>query len=74
MAEYFYTLDLGEPYGPKLEELAAQASYDDVEAFAALLLRDAIDWLERDLTESAGVDEPEAATGPIHDLDDDIPF
>ena len=40
---YFVTLDLGQLHGPKLERLAAQESFDDVEAFAAMLLRHAID-------------------------------
>lgn len=42
MTEYFYTVQLGDYFGAKLEALAARASYDDVEAFAALLLCDAI--------------------------------
>lgn len=46
MDEYFYTLDLGPSYGPKLEALAAQASFDDVEAFAAMLLSHAVDAFE----------------------------
>jgi len=46
MDEYFYTLDLGTVYGRKLEALAAQASYEDVEAFGALLLRHAVDAFE----------------------------
>ena len=74
MAEYFYTLDLGQPYGPKLEELAAQASYDDVEVFAAMLLRFALDWLEQDLADAAAWEEAEKRSVPGHDLDDGIPF
>ena len=46
MDEYFYTLHLGPSYGPKLEALAAQASYEDVEAFGAFLLRHAVDAFE----------------------------
>jgi hypothetical protein len=46
MDDYFYTLDLGPSYGPKLEALAAQASFDDVEAFAAVLLSHAVDAFE----------------------------
>jgi hypothetical protein len=46
MSEYFYTLDLGEIYGPKLELLAEQASEEDREAFAAIILAYAIDRIE----------------------------
>jgi len=46
MSEYFYTLDLGEIYGPKLELLAEQASEEDREAFAAMILTYAIDRIE----------------------------
>jgi len=46
MSEYFYTLDLGEIYGPKLELLAEQASQEDREAFAANMLAYAIDRIE----------------------------
>jgi hypothetical protein len=46
MSEYFYTLDLGETYGPKLELLAEQASEEDREAFAAMILAYAIDRIE----------------------------
>lgn len=46
MIEYFYTLDLGQRYGSKLEELAAQASYEDVEAFAAMILCRMLDQLD----------------------------
>lgn len=46
MDEYYYTLDLGPSYGPKLEALAAQASFDDVEAFAAVLLSHAVNAFE----------------------------
>ncbi|WPZ14618.1 hypothetical protein T8J41_01975 [Nitratireductor rhodophyticola] len=46
MDDYFYTLNLGPSYGPKLEALAAQASFDDVEAFAAVLLSHAVDAFE----------------------------
>lgn len=46
MDEYFYTLDLGPSFGPKLEALAALASYEDVEAFAAMLLCHAVDAFE----------------------------
>jgi len=46
MSEYFYTLDLGEIYGPKLELLAEQASEEDREAFAAIILAYALDRIE----------------------------
>lgn len=46
MTEYFYTLDLGETCGSKLERLAAQAGEDDVEAFAAMILCGALDLME----------------------------
>jgi hypothetical protein len=46
MSEYFYTLDLGEIYGPKLELLAEQASEEDREAFAAMILAYALDRIE----------------------------
>ena len=49
MREYFYTVDLGETFGPKLERLAEQASYDDREAFAAMVLSHALtQWEEHD--------------------------
>lgn len=41
--EYFYTVDLGELHGRKMERLAEKAGFDDVEAFAALLLAYAVD-------------------------------
>ena len=78
--EYFFTVDLGELYGPKMVEAAAEASYDDVEAYAALILRYALDWLdetrEADLAEATqeveDVEIPdENASG---DINDDIPF
>jgi hypothetical protein len=43
MVEYFYTVDLGEVHGRKLERLAEKAGFDDMEAFAALLLAYAVD-------------------------------
>jgi hypothetical protein len=46
MTEYFYTIDLGPLYGPKLERLADYISQDDREAFAAMLLTHAIDEME----------------------------
>ncbi|MGR3455155.1 hypothetical protein [Pseudooceanicola sp.] len=53
MAEYFYTLDLGPIYGPKLERLAEFTSHDDFEDYAAILLCRAIDefetWMKAEL-------------------------
>lgn len=47
MAEYFYTLDLGSEFGPRLQKLAAQQGGDaDVEAYAAMLLCAAIEIAE----------------------------
>lgn len=42
MSEYFYTLDLGEEHGEKLQRLAAFGGHDDIEAVAADLLCEAI--------------------------------
>ncbi len=74
MIEYFYTLDLGHVHGPKLEEHAARACFDDVEEFAAMILRHALDWMERDLADQAAWEEAEKEFLPGHDLDDGIPF
>lgn len=74
MAEYFYTVDLGQTYGPKLQKLAAETSCEDVEAFAAMLLCRAVDWLEQDLADAAAWEEAEKEFLPGHDLDDGIPF
>jgi len=63
--EYLYTLDLGETYGRKLEQLAAMASYDDVEAFAAMLLRDAIDRLVADMKKGDAAEAGPLDDGPI---------
>jgi hypothetical protein len=58
MIGYFYTVDLGETYGPKLERLADRASYDDREAFAAMLLAHAIDgWAEHDRHENEALSQ-----------------
>jgi hypothetical protein len=46
MTEYFYTLDLGETYGEKLQLMAVHASFDDIEGFAAMILRHALDVME----------------------------
>ncbi len=75
MDAYFYTLDLGPRHGPKLENLAALASYEDVEAFAAMILRHALDQLEEEMRIAAHRDEcmkRESATDA--DFDDEIPF
>ena len=90
MTAYFYTLDLGAIYGPKLERLAEITSHDDREEFAALLLARAIDHFERNLEailglipddeEFEGQHENEAdLKGPNSpkgalDMDDDIPL
>lgn len=53
MSGYFYTIDLGETFGPKLEQLAEQASYDDREAFAAMVLAHALaQWEDHDQNEN----------------------
>ncbi|MCR9135735.1 MAG: hypothetical protein NXI27_07065 [Alphaproteobacteria bacterium] len=71
MAEYFYMIELGEIHGPKLDVLAAQASSDDVEEFAAMVLRYALDLMEaREQAESAY----QALRDLRSDMDDDIPF
>lgn len=49
MSAYFYTIDLGETFGPKLERLAERASYDDREEFAGMMLAHAIaQWEDHD--------------------------
>lgn len=82
MTENLYTLDLGQTYGPKLERLARQASFEDVEEFAAIILCHALDALE------AGEREEDAALaaqlrnetvlpsapGNQKEMDDDIRF
>ncbi len=79
-AEYFYTLDLGAVYGEKLETLAAYSGDNDVEAFAAMLLRGAIDQLHQDMVADLDRAEKEANTpkgggrGGGTDMDDGIPF
>lgn len=58
MTGYFYTIDLGQTFGPKLERLAERASYDDREAFAAMVLAHAIDqWEENDRQEDEALHE-----------------
>jgi hypothetical protein len=81
MSEYFYTLDLGAIYGPKLEHLAEISSHDDREEFAALLLSRAIDHVERNLEAFLGLspEDEEELEGPNSpkgalDMDDDIPL
>lgn len=80
MTEYFFTLDMGAIYGPKLEALAAQASFDDVEEFAAMILAHALDdMVRRDLEEDqADVPDVEYRDGGWRisgqEMDDDIPL
>ena len=84
MAEYFYTIDLGETYGPKLERLADRACYDDRDEFAAMVLAHAIDqWEEHERRQdealSERLDQPcFFDVGLMHDpaliKKDDIPF
>ena len=84
MAEYFYTINLGETHGRKLERLAERASYDDLEALAAMMLAHAIDqWEEyerrQDEALAERLDQPcffDAGLmhDPIQFIDDDIPF
>lgn len=58
MSGYFYTIDLGKTFGPKLERLAEQASYDDREAFAAMILAHAIaQWEAHDQTEDEALSQ-----------------
>lgn len=78
MVEYFYTIELNEYFGRRLEALAARASYDDVEAFAALILRYGIDLMEDDmqqaLAETRGFSENPLPGPPQDGMDDDIPI
>ncbi|MCT8970801.1 hypothetical protein [Microbaculum marinisediminis] len=78
MIEYFYTLDLGKTYGPKLEKMAAQASFEDVEAFAAMALCHALDLMEAreqaDNAYEALRDLGGEKTVPDGDFNDGIPF
>lgn len=58
MIGYFYTIELGETYGPKLERLAERASYDDREEFAAMVLAQAIaNWEEYDRHEDEALSQ-----------------
>ena len=78
--EYFFTVDLGALYGPKMVQAAAEASYDDVEAYAALILRYALDYLDeaREAEEAQALKEAENTETPGEnasgDLNDGIPF
>ena len=84
MSGYFYTIDLGETFGPKLERLAERASHDDREAFAAMMLAHAIaQWEEHDQNEDEALSQRLAQpcffeAGLMHDpplLDEEeIPF
>lgn len=58
MSGYFYTVDLGETFGPKLERLAEHAAYDDREAFAAMVLAHALtQWEEHDRLEDEALSQ-----------------
>lgn len=58
MSSYFYTIDLGKTFGPKLERFAERASYDDREAFAAMVLAHAIEqWDEHDQNEDEALSQ-----------------
>jgi len=70
MIEYFYTLDIGQTYGPVLEELAALAGFDDVEEFAALILCHALEGVKNDME----TEDLEVGDTPFSKEDDDIPF
>jgi hypothetical protein len=80
MTEHFYMLDMGPKYGPILEALAAKASFDDVEEFAAMILAHALDYMvRRDLEEDqADLPEVEYRGGGWRisgqEMDDDIPL
>lgn len=76
MSGYFYTLDMGTIYGPRLQKLAVHHGIDDVEEFAAMLLAYAIDTMESCVVErmdTSGIvaeNDPDATEG----ADDSIPF
>ena len=81
MKEYFYTLDLGATYGPKLQQLADNACFDDYEHFAAMILCHAIDAMEAVITAELSeqpITKREESLPPrgsgSKDIDDDIPF
>lgn len=77
MTEYFYTLDLGETYGQKLNRLAILSRHeDDIEGFAAVLLQGALDQLEAQMQREDEAAEAEAKewTGRGGPMDDGIPF
>ncbi len=58
MTGYFYTIELGETYGPKFERLAERASYEDREEFAAMVLAHAIDqWEEHERHENEALSQ-----------------
>ncbi|MFN4202411.1 MAG: hypothetical protein ACK4GM_05095 [Tabrizicola sp.] len=77
MDKYFYTLELCDVCGELLERLADHASYDDVEAFAAMVLCHGLRVLEEDFRRSEQL-ATERARNPNYDpydgLDDEIPF
>lgn len=78
--EYYFTIDLGRTYGPKLVEAALDAGAEDIERFAALVLCTTLDRLEverkersdRLLEEFEKIEIPDWNLGS--DLDDGIPF
>lgn len=58
MSGYFYTVNLGATFGPKLERLAERASYDDREEFAGMVLAHAISqWEEHDRQEDEALSQ-----------------
>lgn len=73
MPDYFYTLDIGAHHGRKLSRLAADLCRDDdVEEFAAQLLRETIDRAEEAYRKDqgcAGARVIGAATAPGFDLE-----
>lgn len=83
--EYFYTVDLKEHYGPKLERLAALAS-EEPEEYAAMLLAHAIDleeaeWKAREEGAAESTAEAIKRAGGLFkigsrpkEIDDDLPF
>ena len=80
MDEHFYTPELGPVYGPKLEALADEAGFEDVEEFAAILLCRAIDSIESsneaELQNYLKLAETACECGlqEYENIDDDIPF
>ncbi len=77
--KYIYALDLGPKFGPRLEQLAVRANRTgQVEWFAALLLKHAIEDSERDFDEAEErrknrTDSPPLPASP-DEPDENIPF